>query len=128
MVLPGDERVSLVRESGGWRMETPPLEPYGQASPRAALRAFVRAVENRRYDVLVRLAPLRFRSSVTVEKLRDFWEGSTAAQNRAMLGELRLNLGGRIAEDGEEAFMMYGSGRQVHFIREDGLWRIESPE
>jgi hypothetical protein len=128
MTLPADERVSLVRESGGWRMEAPPIEPYGQGSPRAALRAFVRAVENRRYDVLVRLAPQRFRSAVTLEKLRAFWEGAASDQSRAMLGELRLNLGGRIAEEGEEAFMTYGSGRQVRFVREDGLWRIESPE
>lgn len=128
VILPGDERVSLSREGGGWRLDGPPLDPYGQGSPRAALRAFVRAVENKRYDVLVRLAPARFRSSVTVEKLRAFWEGAASTQNRAFLRELRLNLYARVAEEGEEAFMTYGSGRQVRFVREEGLWRIESPE
>jgi hypothetical protein len=128
VALPGDESSVLVRESGSWRLESPPLAPYGQGTPRAALRSFVRAIENRRYDVLVRLAPVRFRASVTVEKLRAFWEGTTAAANRAFLRELRLNLGTRIAEEGDEAFMTYGSGRQVRFVREDGLWRIESPE
>jgi hypothetical protein len=128
VTVPGDERVQLVQEGGAWRIESPPLDPYGQATPRAALRSFVRAVENRRYDVLVRLAPARFRASVTPERLRAFWEGPTSAQNRAFLRELRLNLGARIAEEGDEAFMTYGSGRQVRFAREDGLWRIESPE
>jgi hypothetical protein len=128
VTLPTDERVTVVRESGAWRMETPPLDPYGQESPRAALRSFVRAIENRRYDVLLRLAPLRFRATVSVEKLRAFWEGAAAAQNRALLRELRLNLASHIAEEGEEALMTYGSGRQVRFVREDGVWRIESPE
>jgi hypothetical protein len=128
VALPGDERVSLSREGGSWRLDGPPLEPYGQASPRAALRSFVRAVENKRYDVLVRLAPARFRTGITADKLRAFWEGPTSAQNRTFLRELRLNLYARIAEEGEEAFMTYGSGRQVRFVREEGLWRIESPE
>jgi len=128
VALPGDERVPLVREGGGWRLDSQPLDPYGQATPRAALRSFVRAVENRRYDVLVRLAPARFRPAITVEKLRVFWEGEARAVNRPLLRELRLNLGARIAEEGDEAFMTYGSGRQVRFLREDGLWRIESPE
>jgi hypothetical protein len=128
VALPGDERVSLVREGGGWRLEGPPLEAYGQGTPRAALRSFVRAVENRRYDVLARLAPARFRAAVTAEKLRAFWEGAASAPNRGFLRELRLNLGARIAEEGDEAFMTYGSGRQVRFVREDGSWRIESPE
>jgi hypothetical protein len=126
--MPGDDRVVLVHEAAGWRLEAPPLDPYGQATPRAALRSFVRAVENRRYDVLVRLAPSRYRSTITVEKLRAFWEGEAAAQNRAFLRELRLNLYAHIAEEGDEAFMTYGSGRQVRFAREEGLWRIESPE
>jgi hypothetical protein len=128
VTVAGDERVSLTREAGSWRLDGPPLDPYGQSSPRAALRSFVRAVENKRYDVLLRLAPGRFRSSITVDKLRAFWEGAAGAQSRVFLRELRLNLYARIAEEGEEAFMTYGSGRQVRFVREEGLWRIESPE
>jgi hypothetical protein len=126
--LPAADPISLTREGGGWRLDGPPIEAYGQSTPRAALRAFTRAVENRRYDVLVRLAPARFRAALTAEKLRAFWEGAATAQNRAFLRELRLNLYARIAEEGEEAFMTYGSGRQVRFVREEGLWRIESPE
>lgn len=123
-----DERVALVREAGGWRLDDQPFEPYGQSTPRAALRAFVRAVEGRRYDVLVRLAPSRFRPSLTPDKLRAYWEGEQAAENRNLLRELRLALGARITQDGDEAFMTYGNNRQVRFVREDGLWRIETPE
>jgi hypothetical protein len=126
--LPGEDRVPLVREGASWRLEERPLDPFGQATPRAALRAFARAVESRRYDVLLRLAPAHFRGALSVEKLRAFWEGGAAAQNRSLLRELRLNLGAPIAEEGEEAFMTYGSNRQMRFVREEGLWRIESPE
>lgn len=123
-----DERVSLVREGGSWRLDDQPFEPYGQGTPRAALRAFVRAVETRRYDVLVRLAPARFRPALTVERLRAYWEGENASEHRNLLREIRLALGTRIAQEGDEAFMTYGNNRQVRFVREDGLWRIETPE
>jgi hypothetical protein len=128
IALPGDDRVALVREGGAWRLEDRPLDPYGQSTPRAALRAFVRAVENRRYDVLMRLAPARFRGVLSVAKLRAFWEGDQAAQNRPLLRELRLNLNAPLSEEGDEAFMTYGSNRQVRFVREEGFWCIESPE
>jgi hypothetical protein len=128
VVLPTQERVGIVREGGAWRLDQPPLDAYGQGTPRAALRAFVRAVENRRYDVLLRLAPARFRAALSADKLRVFWEGEEQNPNRAMLRELRLSLGAPVAEEGDEAFMTYGSNRQVRFVREDGLWRIESPE
>lgn len=123
-----DERVTVVRAGAGWRLEDQPLDPYGQATPRAALRAFIRAVENRRYDILVRLAPARYRAILTVPKLRAYWEGENATENRALLRDLRLAVGARITEEGEEAFMTYGASRQVRFVREEGLWRVESPD
>jgi hypothetical protein len=128
MVLPGDERVVVVREGSAWRLSDRPLDPFGQDSPRAALRAFLRAVESRRYDVLMRLAPSRVRGTLTIDKLRAFWEGEQAAQNRSLLRELRLGSAAPISEEGDEAFMTYGSNRQVHFVREEAGWRIESPE
>ena len=55
--LPLGETVPLVLEDGRWRVDGPLLEPWGQRTPRAALRTFVRALELRRYDVLSRLVP-----------------------------------------------------------------------
>ena len=59
--LPLGETVPLVLEDGRWRIDGPLLEPWGQRTPRAALRTFVRALEQRRYDVLSRLVPARYR-------------------------------------------------------------------
>ncbi len=117
-----------MHENGGWRLDGQPFAPFNQATPRACLRTFLRAAESRRYDVLLRLVPRRFRSAVTLDGLRLAWEGEQAAQNRALLRELRLHAGDRIAEDGDEAVMAYGVNRQVRFVREEGAWRIESPE
>jgi hypothetical protein len=128
LTLPGDERVTVVREGSAWRLPERPFDPFGQATPRAALRAFLRAVESRRYDVLLRLAPARVRPTLTIDKLRAFWEGGEAAQNRALVRELRLSVAAPILEDGDEAFMTYGSNRQVRFVKEEGVWEIQSPE
>jgi hypothetical protein len=128
-VLLGDgERVNLTREGGAWRLESPPFEPFGQATPRAALRAFIHGVESGRYDVLVELAPARYRPDITSEKLRAFWQSQGQERKRALLSSLRLALERRIIEEGDEAYLVYDEGRQVRFVREEGLWRIESPE
>jgi hypothetical protein len=128
IALGDGERVTLVREAGTWRLESPPFEPFGQDTPRAALRAFIHAVESGRYDMLVELAPARYRGDVTAEKLRAFWQTQGADRKRALLGALRLALERRIIEEGDEAYLVYDGGRQVRFVREEGLWRIESPE
>jgi hypothetical protein len=128
VVLGEGERVSLVREGGTWRLESPPFEPFGQETPRAALRAFIHAVEGARYDVLMELAPARYRADITPDKLRAFWESQGQQKKRAMLPALRLALERRIIEEGDEAYLVYDGGRQVRFVREEGLWRIETPE
>ena len=128
VTLGGDEQVELVRERGSWRLERPPLSPFVQDSPRAALRTFIHALEAARYDLLVQLAPARYRSAVTPEKLRAYWQALGAERTAALLRDLRLAADERIVEEGDEAFVVYGEGRQVRFVREDELWRIESPE
>jgi hypothetical protein len=128
VALGDGERASLVREGGTWRLESPPFEPFAQDTPRAALRAFIHAVESGRYDMLVDLAPARYRGDITVEKLRAFWDSQGQDRRRTMLSALRLALERRIIEEGDEAYLVYDGGRQVRFVREEGLWRIESPE
>jgi hypothetical protein len=126
--LAADERAVLVREAGAWRLDTPPFPTFNQETPRAALRAFIRAVETRRYDLLVELAPARYRAEVTPEKLQRYWHSRGPERTRALLAALLLALERPVVEEGDEAYIVYQGDRQVRFIREDGLWRIESPE
>ena len=122
------QRLTLVLEAGQWRVAAHPFDLYDQATPRAALRSFVRAAETGRYDALLRLTPNRYRVAVTVQKLRDYWEGEHKAENRKRLAELRANIGATIVETGDEARMPYGDNSEVRFVREDGLWKVEEAD
>ena len=122
-----DETLALVQEGGAWRLDAPPLDPFPRRTPRAALRSFVRALDQRRYDVLLRFAPGRYRAGLTAEKLRQMWEGERKAENQKLLADLRANLNAPIVELGDEAHMPYGE-HVVQFLREDGAWTIADPD
>ncbi len=122
------ERVPLVIEDGYWRIDGPVYEAWGQATPRAALRTFVRALDERRYDVILRLAPNRYRAGLTAEKLRAYWEGDRRKENGALLAELRGMLAAPIVEAGDEARLPVPSGGEMRLIREGGQWKVEDPD
>jgi hypothetical protein len=119
------QRLTLVLEAGQWRVAAHPFDLYDQATPRAALRSFVRAAETGRYEALLRLTPNRYRVAVTIQKLRDYWEGEHKAENRKRIAELRASIGAPIVETGDEARMPYGDNSEARFVREDGLWKVE---
>jgi hypothetical protein len=123
------ETVPLVREEGGWRLDAQPFEPFGQSTPRAALRAFIHALERRRFDLALRLVPARYRAGLTAETLRGYWEGERRADNAQLLTRLRAAAAQAIiVETGDEAHMPYGDEQEVHFVREGGEWKIEDPD
>jgi hypothetical protein len=127
-LAPG-EPLALVEEGGRWLVDEPALfEPWSQKTPRAALRSFVRALGERRYDVVLRLCPMRRRSGLTIEALRAFWEGEHKAENDALVGRLAGALGAPVVEVGDEARIPYGAGSEVRLVREDGAWKIEDPD
>jgi hypothetical protein len=127
-LAPG-EPLGLVDEGGRWRVaDTSLFEPWSQRTPRAALRSFVRALEERRYDIVLRLCPMRRRASLSVEALRTFWEGEHKTENAALLARLRDALGAPIVEVGDEARLPYGPGHEARLVREDGVWKIEDPD
>jgi hypothetical protein len=127
----GGAELPLVLEGGQWRLDEQPVAPYSQASPRAALRTLVRAIGERRYDVVLRLVPARHRPRVTQESLRVYWEGPSAEAHRKLLELLRANVNGAVVETGTEARMPIGrpgeagGEREVLFVLEDGVWKVE---
>jgi hypothetical protein len=88
----------------------------------------VRALEQRRYDIVLRLCPTRRRAGLSVEALRAFWEGEHKTENVALLQSLREALGAPIVEIGDEARLSYGAGSEARLVREDGVWKIEDPD
>ena len=54
-----------------------------------------------------------------------YWEGRPD-ETHALLTRLQAALAAPIVESGDEAHMPYGPEQEVFFVREDGVWRIES--
>lgn len=125
VTLQTGEPVPLVFEDGRWRVDGPIYEAWGQETPRAAIRTFVRALEARRYDVVLRLVPDRERGALTPERLRTFWESVDAAAHRRLLVDLRAALASPLVESGDEAHVPLTGGGEVRLAREPGGWKIE---
>jgi len=119
------QKLTLVLEGGQWRVAAQPFDLPSQETPRAALRSFVRAVELRRYDALLRLIPNRYRAGMSIDKLRDYWEGERRADNQKLVKALRDHIAAPIIETGDEARMPYDDSAEVRFLREDGVWKVE---
>jgi hypothetical protein len=122
------ERFPVLLEEGHWRIDGPVYETWGQGTPRAALRTLVRALDERRYDVVLRLVPNRYRAGLSADKLRSYWEGERKAENGALLARLRAALAAPIAEVGDEAHLPYPPDKEVRLIREGGEWKVEDPD
>lgn len=123
----GDE-ISFVMDDGGWRIDSPVLDFYRQTTPREALRSFVRAIERRRYDVILQFVPNEYRERMSADGLRELWEGSKREEIQQMLENLRASLDEPIEETGDRATMQYMDRFTCRFVREDGAWRIEDPD
>lgn len=122
------ERLSLVQEPDGWRFARDPLELYPQRAPDEALRSFVRAIERKRWDIVLRFIPQKYRNTITAETLQKSWEGERRNELMAQLATARAHLDEPIELVGDEARLPLGERRQVKLVREDGVWKIETLE
>src|SRR5690606_28719976 len=80
LTSPDGEQLLLVYEGDGWRVDGSALDLYSQETPEAAVASFVRAFNNRRYDVLWRFIPEGKREGLSVEQLKQAWEGEQRQQ------------------------------------------------
>ena len=122
------EEVPLVLEGGRWRIDGPVYEPWGQATPRAAVRTFVRALDAHRYDIVLRLVPERYRGGLSADQLRLLWEGDHKDEHQALLARVRAAARGPLTETGDEARLSVSPDRVVRLVREAGQWKIEDPD
>ncbi len=126
--LGGGDEIALRWENGGWRVEAASLDFYARGTPRAAVRAFVRALERRRWGVLLALAPRRIRRRLTPRRLREAWMRRGEEALRRWIAALHEALEAPVERHGEVATVAYGEGRMLRLVREDGTWCVESPE
>jgi hypothetical protein len=123
------DRVELRRdEGGGWRIATNLVDFYDQSSPRATLRSFVRAMERKRYDVVLRMVPDADREGMTVERMREAWSGEGQEEIERLLENLAASLDAPIEQVGDRATMPYGDRFTAQLVREDGVWKIDDPD
>jgi hypothetical protein len=122
------DELPLVFESGAWRIASDPLEFYPQDTPAHALRSFIRAVELKRYDVLLRFVPNQWRAEMTEAKVKDQFEGDRKEDISRMMRLLTANLDNPIDVEGDKARMPYGDRYEVKFLKEDGIWKIRDPD
>jgi hypothetical protein len=122
------EVLALTREAGVWTIATNVVDFYDQSTPRAAIRSFVRAMERGRYDVVMAMVPDADREGMTPERMRDAFTGEGRDEVERMIANLRAHVESPIEEVGDRATMPYGGRYEALFVREDGLWKIESPE
>lgn len=123
---PSGQELSLVLENGSWRVDGTTIDLYAQDTPRHAIQGFVRAVERKRYDVVMRYVPEAHREGLDAPKLRSAWEGHEKDEIAQVVAALKQALpGGQIEETGDRAAMPYGAGT-IQLVREHGLWKIEN--
>jgi hypothetical protein len=123
-----NDELQLVEEGEGWRIANDPLDFYPQDTPARTLRSFVRAVELKRYDILLRFVPDKWKAGMTADKLQAEFEGERREEIGALMRALTANLDNAISQQGDEARMPYGDRFEVRFVREGGSWKISDPE
>lgn len=125
VVAPGGQELDLVLEKGVWKVDATAIDLYAQDTPRHAVQGFLRALERKRYDVILRYVPDAHKEGLDAEKLKTAWEGHDKEEMEQVLSSLKQSLpSAKIEETGDHAALPYGAGT-MQLVREHGLWKIE---
>ncbi len=123
--LAADFPVDVVQTAQGWRFAEDPTAVYASDTPRHALRALVWATRAQRWDVVLRLAPKRYRMGLSEEDLQIAWsEGEYADVLKTARDAVASHLADAITADTHEATLTVGPAHVVHLEREGDQWVI----
>ncbi|PMZ55256.1 hypothetical protein, partial [Pseudomonas sp. FW300-N1A5] len=85
------------------------IDLYAQDTPRHALVGFIRALERKRWDIVMRFVPDAHKEGLDATKLKASWEGEEREEMEQVLAALKQALPtASIEETGERATMPYG--------------------
>ncbi len=122
----GESTILLVYEQGAWRVDASAIDLYSQRTPEAAVRAFLRAYDNKRFDVLLRFVPEDQREGLSANELKKSWEGEERGDMDRLTAALKASLPtAKVELFGDRATLAFGAGGTVELVRERGLWKIE---
>jgi hypothetical protein len=126
VTTPDGETLLLVLEGDTWKVDGSAVDLYSQTTPEAAIHAFLRAYDNKRYDILMRFVPERQSQGLDAAKLKKAWEGEQKEEMERLTQALRAALPtARFEFLGDRSTMAYGAGGTVELVREAGAWKIE---
>jgi hypothetical protein len=126
VTTPSGQDLHLVLEKGVWKVDAASIDLYAQDTPRHAITGFVRAVERRRYDIVMRFVPEAHLQGLDATKLKATWEGTDKDEIAQVVLALKHALpSATIEETGDRAAMPYGTGT-IQLVREHGLWKVET--
>ncbi|MDP9037270.1 MAG: hypothetical protein M3O50_20925 [Myxococcota bacterium] len=126
VMSPSGQELHLVLEDGRWRVDVSTIDLYAQDSPRHAIQGFVRAIERKRYDVVMRYVPQAHKEGLDANKLKAAWDGPEKDEIEQVVSAVKQALPtATIEETGERATMPYGAAT-MQLVREHGLWKIEN--
>lgn len=126
VTTPNGQTLLLFYENGQWRVDASAIDLYSQADPMRAIASFVRAFDNRRYDILLRFVPDEARTGLGEAQLRQAWEGEQKQEIEQTVRALDAALPtAHIEQLGERATMAFGAAGTVELVREHGNWKIE---
>jgi hypothetical protein len=123
--LGNDEVIEAVWTDKGWRFASDPTVYFGQSTPREALRSLVRASREQRWDVMLDLAPRRYRMGLSEEDLAEAWtDGPQAQALQDARDRLARRLAGTIRADAHQAILDLGDGEFARLEREKDRWVV----
>lgn len=122
---PQGQELVLVLQDGRWRVDAAAIDLYGQDTPRRAVQGFLRALERKRYDMVLKYVPDGHKDGLDVKKLKDWAEGAEKQEVTAFITAVRQALPtAPIEEAGDRASLTYGGGT-LQLVRERGSWKVE---
>ncbi len=122
----GESSILLIYQQGQWRVDASAIDLYSQRTPEAAVKAFLRAYENKRFDVLLKFVPDDQSEGLTAAELKKSWEGEEHTDMDRLTGALKASLPtAKVELFGDRASLAFGAGGSVELVRERGLWKIE---
>jgi hypothetical protein len=85
----------------------------------------MRAVERKRYDIVLKFVPDAHKDGLDAAKLKAAWEGADKEEIDRVVSALKQALpSAPIEETGDRASMVYGAGT-MQLVRERGSWKVE---
>jgi len=125
VTTPSGDALELVWNGGRWKIEASAIDLYRDDTPRHAIEGYVRALERKRYDVILRYVPDAHREGLDAAKLKAAWEGPDKDEIEQVQAGLKQALpNGSIEVTGDRAQMAYGAG-VIKLVKEHGRWKVE---